>query len=247
MKEKLLLLISIFLFSSCTTNESNFKSRVPISERIIQTEEKNINSEINLDSTKELAIKDEINLNATFFPQAPDADWSEPWQETCEEASTVLAYYYAINKKISKEIFKQEILNLVAWQNDNFGDYKHSNVEQTSMFLSKYFKFNNFKILENPSIEDLKKELSKTNIIIAPFAGKELKNPFYSNGGPIYHMMLIKGYDKENFITNDVGSKRGENFIYKQSSLYSALHDWNEKDIKKGKKRVIVLIPNSQN
>ena len=87
----------------------------------------------------------------------------------------------------------------------------------------------------------MKEELSKGHIIIAPFAGRQLGNPFYSNEGPLYHMMVIKGYDEKHFITNDVGTKRGQIFIYPYKTIMPAMHEWNDTDMNLGAKKVIVM------
>jgi len=228
MKKFVLILISLVLIG-CTPNEADFKSNVPVVTPI--------GSPIGSPMDPQL----EINWNVPFFPQAPDADWSMPWQEACEEAASILAYYYASDKKLIKEQFKKDVKGLVEWQNKNFGDYKHTNIAQTSEMIKGYFGYSDFKIIDNPTVDQMKKYFSDGQIIIAPFAGRQLKNPFYSGRGPLYHMMVIKGYDEKNFITNDVGTKRGHNFIYPYQTIMSAMHEWDDEDINNGKKRIIVF------
>jgi len=79
-----------------------------------------------------------INLEVPFFPQAPDGDWSQPWQDSCEEAAVLLAYYYATDKSPTKDEFKNDISTLVDWQNKNFGSYKDTNIEQTTEMLKAF-------------------------------------------------------------------------------------------------------------
>ena len=186
-------------------------------------------------------LPDSINLDVPFYPQAPEADWDLPWQEACEEASITLAYHYFSEEPLTKEQFKKDVLGLVDWQKEKFGDYLHSTVEQTAQMLEGYFGFTDYRILENPSAEALEKELAAGHIIVAPFAGRMLGNPFYSDEGPYYHMMVIRGYDKEHFITNDVGTKRGLNFIYSRKTIMEALHDYSPIAIEKNPGRVIIL------
>ncbi len=220
-----LIIVSISILSSCTPNESVFKSTVQVSEP----------------PPLEERVAKEINLDVPFFPQAPEADWSLPWQETCEEAAITLAYHYASGNAVDKQQFTNELLGLVDWENEHFGDYKHTNVAQTAEMLKGYFKFSDYRILDNPSVEDLKGELSQGHVIVAPFAGRELKNPFYKGEGPLYHMTVLRGYDEKNFITNDVGTKRGENFIYPYEIIMGAMHEWHDKNIDLGAKRAIVF------
>ena len=234
---KKLFILSLLILSACSPSEMDYKSNVPLLEDRVALESKAAEISTELPS--------EINLNIPFFSQAPDCDWGEPWQEACEEASAVLAYYYATDQELNKEQFKKEILSLVDWQMENFGDYEHTSIEQTVEMMSSNFQISNFKfqILKNPSIQTIKQELTKGYPIIAPFAGRQLGNPFYSGEGPYYHVMVIKGYDEKNFITNDVGTRRGENFIYPYETIMSAMHDWHDEDINLGERRIIVVRP----
>lgn len=191
--------------------------------------------------SREAESQSEVNMDVTFFPQAPNADWGMPWQEACEEASATLAFYYISGQPLSKPLFKSEINGLVDWQNRKFGDFKHTTIDQTAEMIKRYFKYENYEVIENPTIEQLKKELVNMNLIIAPFAGRQLGNPFYSGEGPLYHMMVIKGYDEKNFITNDVGTRRGQDFIYPYKTIMNAMHDWHDTDISLGAKKVIVM------
>ncbi len=232
---KKLLILPLFLLTACTPNVADFKSDVPpLEERAVHQAEK----------TTEMPA--EINLDVPFFPQAPDADWSMPWQEACEEAASVLAYYYVSDQTLDKETFKEEVLALVEWQKEHFGGYEHSNIEQTAMMIKSHFlepssTSVDMVLIEEPSVKELKEFIADGYVVIAPFAGRQLGNPFYTGEGPLYHMMVIKGYDKEHFITNDVGTKRGENFIYSYETIMSAMHEWHETDIGLGAKKVIIL------
>ncbi len=278
------LIIGLFLLVSCTPNEADFKSKVPVTEvgitqtsnpqpepvpapivpsapqpekeqapkvvppSIPQPVPPSVPEQVPQPASQPITqpvsppeIPSQINLNVPFFPQAPDGDWGLPWQEACEEASSTLAVYYATGKPITKDQFKTEILGLVDWENKTFSDYKHTSVNQTAQMIQAYFGFSDFEIVDNPTVNQMKAALAKGSVIVAPFSGKDLKNPFYSNGGPMYHMMVIRGYDSQNFITNDVGTKRGENFIYSYGRIMETIHDWNATDIHLGAKKIIVV------
>ena len=232
----ILIILSFLILTACSPNEADYKSDV--------TPESHPESGLSFTSPDSTKLPTQINLEVPFYPQAPDADWNLPWQEACEEASVVLASHYLSGKPLDKEAFKQNILNLVEWQKEEFGDYEHTTVSQTLEMLQQS-QISNLRseIIENPTIDDLKVELASGNLIIAPFAGRELGNPFYSGEGPYYHMLVIKGYDEEHFITNDVGTKRGENFIYPYQTIMSAMHDWHDQDIIRGAKKVIIVRP----
>ncbi|MBN2087954.1 C39 family peptidase [Candidatus Peregrinibacteria bacterium] len=237
MKKVIFIIIGFLFLMSCSPNEADFKSDVPPLNERITTQN---NEPLNNPSTTRTP---EINLYVPFFSQAPDGDWGMPWQEACEEASVILAYYYATDQSPTKEKFKADIQKLVEWEIENYGQYEHTNIDQTASMLSEVFKFPNFHISTNPTVENLKTELAQGHVIVAPFAGRQLHNPFYSGEGPLYHMLVIKGYDEKNFITNDVGTRRGENFIYPYQVILSAMHEWHDDDIKLGAKKIIVVTP----
>lgn len=242
--------LTLFAYSKRGPNEKDYKSTVPPTDLSLRVEKsppsiptsEPLEDKSTSDSIQQTpTLPSKFNLDVPFFPQAPDADWSMPWQEACEEAASILAYYYVTDTPLDKELFKQKIQDLVSWQNTNYGDFKHTTIDQTARMIKEVLNYSDFQILENPTIKQLKEELAKGNVIVAPFAGRELKNPFYSGIGPVYHMMVIKGYDEKNFITNDVGTKRGKDFIYPYNTIMSAMHDYDKVDMNLGEKKVIVM------
>ena len=66
--------------------------------------------------------------------------------------------------------------------------------------------------------------------MLVPTAGRELGNPYYKQPGPIYHFLVIRGYTSKYLITNDVGTRRGEEYKYKFDILINAVHDLPFKD-----------------
>lgn len=206
-----------------------------------EIEENNVES---TGSTESSEIPAEVNLEVTFFPQAPDADWSLPWKEACEESSIIQAYYYVQGKTLTKDIFREEILSIVETQKKILWKYIDTSMQETAEFLRAQYGYGDYEIIDNPSIDDMKQHLAQGHPIVAPFAGKKLWNSFFTNGGPRYHVLVIVGYKDGFFITNDVGTSRGENFAYSYETIMDAMHDlvpvW-EGDITDGEKRILVL------
>lgn len=197
-------------------------------------------------STPEIIPPEELNLAMTFYSQAPFADWSMPWQEACEEASVLLIANAYFQHNWSKEEFRDQILSLVDWENKAFGDYKHTDASQTSQILKDYLILDN-RIIENPTFDDIRESIARGHLLVGLFAGKKIGNPYYKNGGPNYHAMVIKGY-KNGFkvITEDVGTRKGEDYVYSWPTLNAALHDYAE-PIEKGRPILIEVIPPSAN
>ncbi len=184
----------------------------------------------------------EVNIASVFYPQAPDADWSQPWQETCEEASIALVANTYKNEEWSRAEFKQQLLELVAWENEHYGDYRHTDQEQMVQILRDVYDLHAV-IHEDPSLDEVKRLLANGHLLIGTFSGKELGNPYYSNGGPTYHALVLKGYTSSNrIITNDVGTKRGADYVFRWATLQQALRDYAD-PITGGDRRIIEVLP----
>lgn len=188
-------------------------------------------------------LPEALNLEMTFYSQAPHGNWDYPWQEACEEASVLLIANEYYDHNWTRDEFNEEILKIVDWEKNYFGSYEHTDMAQTAEMLEKYLGLNTV-IHENPSYEDIQKVLLKGHLIVMPFAGKQLNNPYYTNGGPNYHVMVVKGYKaaEKKIITDDVGTRRGEDFVYTWDNIHSSLHDYAE-PITDGAKRMIEVLP----
>lgn len=211
-------------------------------EVLSEAEEVEEGDEIVTDDLSEMDLPAELNLKAVFYAQAPFANWDLPWQEACEEASVLLVANEYFGHNWSRSDFNDEILKLMDWQNERFGDYKHTNVDQTAKMLTDYLGLKTV-IHENPTFEDVQRVLARGNFIVMTFAGKKLGNPNYRNGGPLYHAILVKGYKEgEKIITHDVGTRNGEDYVYSWSVVENALHDYAD-PIESGAKRMIEVLP----
>lgn len=192
----------------------------------------------------EKILNKEINLAVPFTSQAPTANWDLPWNDACEEASFLMVDYYYQNKTIpDKKTTEQILFDMVAWQEENWHEHENLTLEDLKKYIEENFEYK-AEIVEDLSIEKIKKYLDKGLPLIVPANGKKLENPYFRNGGPLYHMLVIKGYidDKERFITNDPGTRMGENFIYTYEKLMESIADWNKKrSSATGPKRAIIL------
>lgn len=197
-----------------------------------------------------------VNLEVPFSSQAPYGDWSMPYQEACEEVSALLVDLFYKKKPAVPELVRQEILNMVEWQLKTFGHYEHTTAKETAQLLQEYFGYKRVDVEFDISMEDIKAHLMAGRPLIVPLAGRMVDNPFYQAPGPIYHMLVVKGMTKDgNFITNDVGTKHGHDYVYNAKIFYDAIHDAPigggllnnmelEKYIPNGRKVIIVVYPN---
>jgi len=217
-------------------------SRIPSYQKTIKIRKRHQNSE----------TPNFLDYPVLFASQAPYGVWDPLHQEACEEASMIMADVYFNKKPLSSHLMEQAILDLVKWEEENNYQVDVS-AEETVEILKEYFNLS-AELTTEVTVEKIKKELALGKLVIVPAAGRELGNPYFHEPGPIYHMLVIRGYDEKNqeFITNDPGTKRGEGFRYQYKKMLSAVHDWNhdlaeggmtDEEINQGRKVIIIVGP----
>lgn len=208
---------------------------------------KNIPSSIALprpqDSSK-TPLPSTFKIKVPFSPQAPHANWDDPYQEACEEASLLMVHWYLqgdTDDVIPPDDADRDLLALVRWET-NHGYGEDVTMDQLAEIARQYYGY-------TPVVEDTVtvthiKELLVTGYpVIVPIAGRDLGNPYFSGEGPWYHMLVITGYDRNEFITNEPGTRRGEGYKYAYDVLIAAIHDWTgvKEEIRSGEKRMMIL------
>lgn len=183
----------------------------------------------------------ELNLDVPFTSQAPERNWDQPWQDACEEVALLMLDAYYKGYGLSPLFVKDEVKRMVAWEEERGwgGSIAMSRVER---MYKEYFKSDKTpRIVENPTVEQIKTFLKQGKPVLVVADGKTLPNPWYSNGGPVYHALIIRGFTADSFITNDPGVNRGRNFTFSFADIMNSIHDWNDGDVPNGKKVVMIL------
>ncbi len=190
-----------------------------------------------------VSVPAQINLDVPFTSQAPHMNWEDPYGEFCEEASALMAAYYLQDKTIPNPDFAdRELLKIMDFEIDRFGYHLDTTAAETAITLKEYFGISAVQLLNNPTVTQIKEALAKGKVVIVPAAGRMLPNPNFTAPGPLYHMLVIKGYTADGkFITNDPGTRKGADFIYEFDDLMNAIHDWNGGDVLSGQRVVIVV------
>ncbi len=189
---------------------------------------------------------DSVNYAVPFTSQAPHANWDLPYQEACEEASVLMAVAFFAPDRVdisTKDAADAEILSLVDMQTQRYGEYLDTTAEETIRFASAKYEHIQFDLLRNPSVKDMHGALSDGSLVIVPAYGRALGNPNFTGDGPLYHMLVVRGFDadRRTFITNDPGTRNGESYVYNEDVIMSAMGDWNDGDPQNGDKVVIVV------
>lgn len=181
-------------------------------------------------------------VQVPFSSQAPDGDWSEPWQNACEETSVIMINnFYEDDTEIDIEEARKEILEVFETKRSQIQVSKDESIETIKDLINALDLNWKAKVKSDPTVEDLINELQKQRPIIAPIYAPEIENPFYAEGGPDYHVVVIVGYDesKQVFIINDPGTQYGEKLEFSYDVVMDAVHDLNQADYDAGEKRVL--------
>ena len=240
--------VSVILENEARKVKEDLENRIGTSEKEIILNNEKIQDDVIVKSEETVEkLPDKILIEVPFTSQAPFSKWDEIHEETCEEASIVMLEYYFTGKKLTREIAEKEIQALVKFQNKNYGDFRDTTAQQTAdLFLDFYGEIENekkLKVVYDFDKADLKKYLARDFPIIVPAAGRELGNPNFTAPGPLYHNLVLVGYDGDTILTNDPGTRKGEGYKYNVDILYNAIHDFPGKpeNIKQGRKAMIVV------
>lgn len=193
---------------------------------------------------EELIVPESVNLNVPFIAQAPGGDWSYPFPYTCEEAAALMVHYFFEGRDeadVAKT--KLELLALVDFEEKNYGFHKDTSVAHTARLIRDYYGYD-ARVSYDISLDDIKGELALGRPVLVPVAGQLLENPNFTPPGPAYHLVLLKGYNKDGFISHDPGTAKGADFPYSYQIMEEAIHDLTEGDIMEGRRAMISFSEN---
>ncbi len=182
-------------------------------------------------------------LEVPFTSQAPLLNWDAVHEETCEEASLLMVHRFLQGEReaIEPHSAETDLLALVRWEERNNFSIDVT-IGELALIAEQYYGYTPV-IEEIVTVERIKEIIASGYPIIIPAAGRDLENPYFSGEGPWYHMLVIRGYDRNEFIVNDPGTRRGGSYEYPYETLVNAIHDWTgvKENIRSGKKRMLIL------
>lgn len=178
-------------------------------------------------STLPIAPPEQAYIEVPFICQAP-LQTEENWtfhEESCEEAAFLQAYLYETGQTMTKQEAHEEILRMIDWQIQNFGSHHDIYAEELKSFIIGYYNIdpNQITVILDASLEEIKTQIARGHPVIVPITGKILQNPYYPHPG--YHMLTVIGYTEDRIITNDNGTRRGQDFSYDNQTFKTAMND----------------------
>jgi hypothetical protein len=170
-----------------------------------------------------------LNLPIPFTSQAPTANWDLVHNEDCEEAASVMANAYLTGNTavvLPAAQVESEMTTLNNWEDSNLGYHLDTTAEETAQMIQAVYGLR-ASVQNGYTLQNIKDQLNMQHVVILPVNGQIIGNPNYTAPGPIYHMLVIRGYSGSTLITDDSGTRRGQNYPYAFQTLYNAGADWD--------------------
>ena len=168
-----------------------------------------------------------LNLDVPFTDQAPTGKWDR--NEDCEETSITMANAYLNGNHdadLPPAVAQKYINSLKTWEGENIGYNANTGAYATSHMAEGAFRIT-VKQIKDYTEDDLKRALVDGHVVLLPINARLLGNPTYLNNGPLYHMIVVRGYTADGFIVNDPGTVDGDSNVYSFATLHNAAADWN--------------------
>lgn len=184
-----------------------------------------------------------VSLVVPFTSQAPTGNWDPLHQDACEEASLVMVEWFRKDQPLTAAVADQELQDLVHYE-ESIGYEPSITLEQLMRVAKDKYGLTTGRIETKVTRDTLRTELEAGRPIIIPAAGQELGNPNFTPPGPVYHMLVVIGYDAatDMFTTNDPGTRNGKSYQYAADVLISAIHDYDAgEDIENGTPAYLVF------
>jgi hypothetical protein len=189
------------------------------------------------------------NLTVPYIREVPAGTSGGPWKNACEEASfAMLEKYYTGKKTMNLAEGKAFMTMLFGKENTLYGSNVNSDTTQSKYLIDTYTDYS-AKIIDNPTIDQIKSEIDAGRPVITPHYGFDLHNPHipFLRTGTSYHMMVITGYDEaaQQFIVNDPGDTiDGQGYRYDYDLFMNTIHEYSYKTKKAdGPARAIFTFP----
>lgn len=202
-------------------------------------------------ATPQQSQAEEVILDVPFTAQAPLGNWADPRQQNgCEEAAALMAVRWAEGiQEILPQDAEKEIIAISDFEQSTYGHYHDTSAQDmVERIFMGYFKYDKIQAHYDITVDDIKSELDKGNLVLVPVNGQKLDNPYYLPPGPEEHMLVIRGYNNKTgeFITNDSGTKQGNLLRYPQEVVMDAIYDYPtgyHEPVKEIVKAMIVVSP----
>src|SRR5690606_33990443 len=119
------------------------------------------------------------------------------------------------------------------WEKERYGSFIDTSAKDTAnRLLKEYLNYQNVRVVNDITPKDIREELRKGNLVVVNVNGRTLKNPYFTAGGPLRHMIVVTGFDwtTGEFITHEPGTRQGEDYRYSYDIMRDSLMDYPSGD-----------------
>lgn len=226
----LVLFVGIYLvFVQESNNDAQSSADIPTPTPFAEESKEGNEALPEMEESAAKELPKEVLLSVPFTPQAPTANWDELHNEACEEASVLMAAAFFKGDKrslVPASEAEREIEKLTEWQKDTLGYYLSIDANETVQMIEEVYGLQ-AEVVKEFSEDSMKRALADQKLILVPVNGRVLGNPYFRQPGPIYHMFVITGYNKNEFIVNEPGTKRGQDYRYTYNTIRGAVGDYD--------------------
>jgi hypothetical protein len=136
-----------------------------------------------------------------------------------------MAWSWVNNTDLTPAVAEKAILDMSDFETAHYGNYLDLDAEDTAQLMKDYYHYEKVSVKSGITLDDIKAELRKGNLVLVPANGQKLGNPHYTAPGPYTHMLVVRGFDssKHQITTNDSGTRYGEGYVYNEQIFFNAL------------------------
>lgn len=165
-----------------------------------------------------------------FSTQAPTDNWEG--NKDCEETSIIMARAFLegnTSERLPVGQVDRELAELKSWEQEHLGYNRDTGADDTARVASEAAGLKT-RIIKDYSADDLKKILAEGELVLLTIDASRLGNARYPADIPFYHMVVVTGYEGDNFFVNDPGTDSGKGNIYSFGVLNYSAADWNHEN-----------------
>ena len=167
-----------------------------------------------------------------YTVQSPFFQWgpTDPHQEYCEAAAVMMVgrYYrgdHFPNDRIPPADADQAMAQIVQWERQQWPGVLDLSLERVGQVGRNFYGMQ--PVLAEATLDGVKAALAAGHPVLLPVnthgapGGRPIA-PFYGSQ-PVYHVLVLTGYDGSAVFANDAGFAQGQNYRYDWATLLAAM------------------------
>lgn len=168
-----------------------------------------------------------VVIDVPYTSQAPEGNWSEPWQNACEETSIAMVNAFYLREPINSISAPGIILSVFNKKHEKLRESKDESFDDLATFIHTEY---DWRVTERKYVEseDIEHEIDKHHPVFIAFDAREIPAAPFPEPKPDYHVAVIVGYDDvaKEFIFHDPGLSEGKEIRYTYEDVIKANQEY---------------------